>query len=670
MRDQPHALPRPGPRWGAYPLRPGDDSAPGLSSRGLDARIWPTLPNWLPTACLRLWHRPWLLAVRGQIDQYRLQAGTGPTAGAFDALVAQTRQQLRREGLTAASLLRGLALVALAVERATDKRLHDTQLMAAAMLLDQRGAEMATGEGKTLAMAAAASVAALAGVPVHVVTSNDYLAERDARDLHALWATLSLRAAHIAPGQTPTQRREVYAQDIVYATAKELAFDHLRDGLAQAGSGHETPVMRGLCLALLDEADSILLDEAVVPLIISAQVRETPVHTAQRRALWWQAWQLSQSLQAPGDFVPDPHGKGVHLTQAGQARLGELAASLKGVWRRPRLREEMMRLALSARHTLHLDQHYLVRDQSVHLLDTLTGRVAVGRVWSQGLQTLVELKEGCPPSPATHTLAQITFQRFFQRYWRLGAISGTLLEARAELLAVHGLAVRRLPTRLPTRRQTWPTRLFDTEEARWQAAAERAAVLQAQGRPVLIGTDCVRDSERLAWHLAQAGIAHTVLNARQDAQEAAIVAQAGQAGRVTVSTRMAGRGTDIHLDERAIAAGGLHIIHCQRNESPRMDRQLLGRCARQGQTGSTETWLCAVLSGERPSTPLSKLVRWTSIANCALPARSILMARLRLTLHQWAQSQRQAALRLMLLEQDREWERQRQLARRSGWPPA
>lgn len=669
MRDQPHALPRPGPRWGNCPLR-SDDEAGGLSARGLDPRIWPALPAWLPASWMHAWHRPWLRTVRARIAQHRLQAGPASSTAAFDALAADTRLTLRREGLTRDALVQGLALVSLAIERAFDKRPHDTQLMAAAMLLDQRGAEMATGEGKTLAMAMAASVAALAGVPVHVVTANDYLAERDARDLQALWSLLGLRTAHIAPGQTPAQRREVYAQDIVYATGKELAFDHLRDGLAQAGSGHETPVMRGLCLALLDEADSILLDEAVVPLIISAQVRETPAHTAQRRALWWQAWQLSQALQAPDDFVPEPHGKGVHLTQAGQARLAELAAPLKGVWRRARLREEMMRLALSARHTLHLDQHYLLRDQSVHLLDTLTGRVAVGRVWSQGLQTLVELKEGCPPSPATHTLAQITFQRFFQRYWRLGAISGTLMEARAELAAVHGLPVRRVPTRLPSRRQTWPTRLFDTEEARWQAAAERAAVLQAQGRPVLIGTDCVRDSEQLSAHLTRAGVAHTVLNARQDAQEAAIVAQAGQPGRVTVSTRMAGRGTDIHLDERALAAGGLHIIHCQRNESPRMDRQLLGRCARQGQTGSTETWLCAVLSGERPSTPPHKLLRWTSIATCALPARSILMARLRLTLHQWAQSQRQAALRLMLLEQDREWERQRQLARRSGWPPA
>jgi len=664
----PHmALPRPGPRWGAYPQRPAPGSSGAPMAPARPASAWPAplpWPTWLPASWLLRRHQGWLQRTRQHMQA--LSARPADT----QAMVAQARLRLRREGFTADSLSEGLAVVAQVIADTLGRDLHDTQLLAAALLLDQRGVEMATGEGKTLAMAAAAAVAALAGVPVHVVTANDYLAERDAVAHAALWQALGLSVGHIAPGLPPPQRREAYARDLVFATAKELAFDHLRDCLARPGSGHEQAVMRGLCLALLDEADSILLDEAVVPLVISAAAPHSPAHQAQRRAVWWQAWQLAGVLCAPTHFTLSPHGPGALLTEAGEAALAEQTQGWTGLWRRAGLRRDLVQLALSARHALHRDQHYIVRDQGIVLLDTLTGRVAAGRVWSQGLQALIELKEGCQPSPPTDTLAQITFQRFFQRYWRLGGLSGTLREARRELASVYGLPVLRLPTRLPSLRRTEASRVFDHPEARWQAVVTRVAALQQARRPVLIGTDSVADSERLSWHLTQAGIAHTVLNARHDEHEARVVAQAGEAGRVTVSTRMAGRGTDITLDAAALAAGGLHVIDCQRNESRRMDRQLWGRCARQGQPGSTETWLCTGNLADRAGTRESKLPRWLSTALNApeqgMPLWHLACARL----SQWLQTQRQAAMRRQLLERDRQWEQQHHLARRPGWPDA
>lgn len=597
----------------------------------------------------------WLEQARGLVAE--------PSESATQPL-QQARLALRREGFSAGACAQGMACVQAALKQSSGRELHDLQMLAAAHLLEQRLVEMATGEGKTLAMAAAACLAALAGMPVHVVTANDYLAERDARALQPLSRLLGLRTGHVAPGMSAEERRQAYGHDIVFATAKELAFDHLRDELAMPGSGHEKPVLRGLCLALLDEADSILLDEAVVPLVISSSLRERPAQQAARRALWWQARQLAQSLAPGQDFEVSADGLQAGLTPAGEARAKHLAEPLDGPWRKPRTRHELLRLALIAQHLLHRDRHYLVREQRVELLDQLTGRIATGRVWSQALQALVELKEGCPPSPPTDTLAQITYQRFFQRYWHLAGLSGTLAEARHELREVYGLRVVRMPLRQASRRIDGPMRSFDSAQARWQAVAQACARYQAQGRPVLIGTDTVPDSEQLSRHLTRQGVPHTVLNARQDRQEADIIALAGRAGQVTVSTRMAGRGTDIALDETALAAGGLHVIHCQRNESRRMDRQLLGRAARQGQPGSTETWICAANSLEPPPVSAPMLTPCSSSVTDSVLRTASWWRQVTVRLQQWIEEQRQSAMRRQLLKQDRQWEVRAQQARR------
>jgi preprotein translocase subunit SecA len=650
--DVARVLPVPGPVWGAYPLRPAQDAAPPWRR-----------PSWWPAAarCRRV-----ATAAAGHADAWR-RLGSAGRATALQSL----RRRLRRDGLQGDAAAQALGVAAANAETALGWTPRATQLLAAAAMLDNRMAEMATGEGKTLAIALAAAVAALAGVPVHVVTANDYLAARDALRLAPLFAALGLRSATLAGAAGDDARRAAYAHDIVYATAKDLAFDFLRDRqsaapeqacerLAAGLSGRPAPppLMRGLCMALLDEADSILLDEAEVPLILS---RAAP--QAARRAFLWQALALARRLEPGRDFVLHRADRVATLTAAGEERLGPLAEPLGGPWRRARYRREVVLVALAGLHAYRRNEHYLVRDGAVELLDEVTGRVAVGRVWSRGLHTVVALKEGLSPPPETETIAQTTFQRFFQRYWRLCGISGTLREARGELRAVYGNGVLRIPLHRPCRRRDLPGRQFDGADAMWDAVAARVAELQAAGRPVLVGTDSVADSQRLSERLQRQGTAHRVLNALHDAEEAAIVAAAGCAGQVTVATRMAGRGTDIVLDAQALAAGGLHVLSCQENPSRRLDRQLAGRAGRHGDPGSTEAWTSCRTSAHWHPAPADNLPKWNRNLTPGV-GRWIALASRRW--QQWREDGRRTEVRRRLLEQDRDWERRLSFAGPSG----
>ncbi|MBK6744275.1 MAG: translocase [Hydrogenophilales bacterium] len=475
-----------------------------------------------------------------------------------------------------------------------------TQVMAARALLDNQLVEMATGEGKTLAVAMAAGLAALAGMPVHVVTANDYLAERDAEALGPWYTALGLKVGVVTARADSGARRAAYGRDVVYCTAKELGFDYLRDHVAGHRRGDElrqraasldgrqraVPLLRGLCMAIVDEADSILIDEARVPLILSRAV-----DGRRARGDYETALSLAGGLEAGRDFQLDPLARRVTLSAAGDTALDAAVADLTPAWRNRRYREAWVVQALSALHLYRRDRDYILRDGKVEIVDPTTGRVAAGRSWSRGLHQLIELKEGFEPTPANATAARITFQRLFRRYHRLAGVSGTLRESAGELAQTYGLRVFRLPLRLPSRRTLLPPRLFATRAELWQALAARIAGLRTEGRPVLVGTDSVADSEALASVLAEAGISCRVLNARQDKEEADIVALAGLRAQVTVTTNLAGRGTDIPLGPGVAALGGLHVISCQHNGARRIDRQLLGRCARQGEAGSSETWL-------------------------------------------------------------------------------
>ena len=518
----------------------------------------------------------------------------------LDQRVIDLRAALSREGFTEALLIEAFALIRAASQRALGRRPYDTQIIAARIMFDNRVAEMATGEGKTLAAAICAAAAALAGVPVHVITVNDYLVARDAATLRPLYAALGLSVGHIAGADAGPARQRAYACDVTYCTAKELVFDYLRDRTVRNpldaevqhraahlhGGAARPTLLRGLCMAVVDEADSILIDEARVPLILS-ESRPNPG----QGAFYEQALALARRLAAGVHYRIDTARQQVQLTDAGHDALEDFASGLAAAWRNRPHREEAVCMALAALHCYRRDRHYLVRDGAVLIVDEATGRLAPGRAWSGGLHQLIELKEHCELSAEQVTATQITYQRFFRRFLRLGGMSGTVREAGAELRAVYELEISTVPLRCAGRRKLLPTRLFGARESQWRAVIESVLAVRACGRPVLIGTDSVAESEALSIRLAAAGVAHAVLNARHDAGEAQMVAQAGQAGCVTVATNMAGRGTDIALGEGVAERGGLHVICCQHNASRRIDRQLLGRGARQGDPGSAETLL-------------------------------------------------------------------------------
>jgi preprotein translocase subunit SecA len=585
-----HPLPQPGLIWGLYPEKRIPASASSPSQR-LTALI-----NHLGRPGLR---RYTAIATESKTIERTLR---GLNNDEFGASVQRLKHDLVRSGLSPALTARAFAVIGETCRRHLGMSPYATQRIAAAIMLDNRLAEMATGEGKTLAAALVAATGALAGIPVHVLTANDYLVARDAAKLEPVYAALGLSVGTVQQQQNSEQRRSEYACDITYCTAKELVFDYLRDlplrnphrselswraaqfkAPTQAGSG---TLLRGLCMAVIDEADSILIDEARVPLIIS-ELRDQP-GKAQASA---ELLQLALNLQVGEDYVLNYKSLSATLTDKGRSALQAQAESLHPVWRNRRHGEENLCLALAALHLFRRDRHYLVREGAVHIIDETTGRLAPGRTWSRGLHQFIELKEICKPSSETITRTQITYQRFFPRYLRLCGMSGTLAESRSELARVFGLPVVRVPLRLPSRRAGLGHRVFLQRQQQWHVVQERATELSRSGRPVLIGTDSVADSESLSAYLTQYGLPHTVLNARNDKQEAEIVALAGLTGRITIATNMAGRGTDIPLDPQVAECGGLHVISCQMNSARRIDRQLQGRCARQGDPGSVETLL-------------------------------------------------------------------------------
>ena len=640
-------LPVPGVVWGAYPERRADARAPrGALTRDVSHQKYSS-----QAAHARLCAQKWAM---------------------FDtssriASLAGLRARLRREGLVEPVVCEALGCMTDALRRTLDIGLFNSQLFAAAILLDGQLAEMATGEGKTYAAAAAAAVAALAGAPVHVITANQYLATRDAQALAPFYAALGLTVGTIEQSQSGDQRRAVYRADVVYCTAREIVFDYLRDrqtigrlrtdiarrAAELTSSQSPPPLLRGLCVAIIDEADSVLLDDATMPLILSESVVDP-----QHRAFLWQALGIARQLSATTHYTIDARTRTAELTQSGRERLTELAVTLDASWHSERRRNEVVSTALAALHAYHIDHDYLVREGRVEILDQVTGRAAPGRVWSRGLQGLIELKEKCRVTGDTRTIAQITYQRFFPRYLRLSGMSGTLREARGELRATYGLEVVRVPLRKPSRRTRLPDRLFPDDDSRWAAVAERISRFHTEKRPVLVGTDSVADSETLSHQLSARGIAHEVLNARHDSVEASIIAHAGSSGAVTVSTNMAGRGTDIVLEADVAARGGLHVMCCQHNGARRLDRQIEGRAARQGDPGSVETWLALDAGLFRRSSWLGALVRRLAglHKNGVLPwPRHMVRAMVRWP--QWMQERRDAAQRRRLALHEREWDR-------------
>lgn len=643
---RPAKLPIPGVLWGHYPERSRTDA--GWLARRI-ATLGDRVPP--PTAFVRA-----VEALQPEMLQW--------SAEQIAIEVRKLRQQLARHGMVDDLLATAFALFSEILHRQTGQRLYPAQMIAARLMLGRRLVEMATGEGKTLAAALAASTAALGRVPVHVITANEYLARRDADALRPLYGALGLEVGVVTQELDREARRRAYRCEVTYCTAKELVFDYLRDRLLRRDvegelrsrayrltSRDDAPgtLLRGLCMAIVDEADSVLLDEASVPFVLSQAEDHRGGREHYARAL-----EFARGLVPREDFTTDPDSNSVELTARGCEKADPRSSQCDPLWRVRRYREEALCLALAALHLFHRDQHYLVRDGAVHIIDDTSGRVAPGRAWSRGLHQLIELKECCRPTAELVTAAQITYQRFFSRYLHLCGMSGTLLEGQAELRAIYGVSVARVPLRKPSRRVVLPTRVFGTHDARWRFIVARAREIQAHGGAVLVGTDSVADSQLLSRNLTAAGLEHIVLNARQDSHEAHVVATAGQPGRITVATSMAGRGTDIVISERLAQAGGLHVILCQANASRRIDRQFTGRCARRGEPGSCETLLSLESAPVVAYLP-AFITRWAGRAGELRPRWvGILLARVAL----WCEGRRRYRLRLQLRLQDEALDRQ------------
>jgi len=575
------------------PFAERSQSEPGWTDR---------LARTLFSATLRPWQQRALRARRRYQPLLEVVREHNPVVvnlddAALRARIDRLRPGLRREGFTPALTGEAFALLREATGRVLGRRHFDTQLMGAWGLLHGRLVEMATGEGKTLTAALAAATAALAGRPVHVITVNDYLAERDAEELGPLYRFAGLDVGAVVQGLSPAERASAYARPITYCTNKEIAFDYLRDrvalgvrqsplhlslerlGGARAGAGL---VLRGLHFAIVDEADSVFIDEARTPLILSATAPGEELAENCKQAL-----ALAQAMQPGTDCVIDLAAHRVVLTDEGIDRVDAFAQDLPGIWTSTRGREELVRQALSALHFFRRDEHYVVAEGKVQIVDESTGRILPDRSWERGLHQMIETKEGVELTDERRTLARITYQRLFRRYLVLGGMTGTAREVAGELNTVYGLSVVPIPLHRPSRRAMAPTRVFLTTAEKWQAVADEVQrIAQVDGRPVLIGTRSVKASEEISAVLHERGLPHALLNAKQDHIEAEVVAQAGHAGRITVATNMAGRGTDILLDEEVLQRGGLHVVLTEYHESQRVDRQLFGRCARQGDPGS------------------------------------------------------------------------------------
>ena len=548
----------------------------------------------------------------------------------LDDAALRARTEEFRGRLEAGEALDGLLSEAFATVREAGKRVmgmrhFDVQMIGGMTLNSGRIAEMKTGEGKTLVATLAVYLNALPGKGVHVVTVNDYLASRDAEWMRPLYEFLGLSVGVIRAGQSGEEKREAYACDITYGTNNEFGFDYLRDNMAFS---LEDKVQRGLHYAIVDEVDSILIDEARTPLIISGAVDENTelYQVVDRLATQLTACEDPED-PASGDFLLDEKHKQVEVTETGHHRVEELMRGEGLLGEEDSLYAaqnlnllQHMHSALRARHLYHRDVDYIVAEGQVVIVDEHTGRTMPGRRWSEGLHQAVEAKEGVPVQRESQTLASTTFQNYFRLYEKLAGMTGTADTEAFEFRQIYGLDVVVIPTNKPLIRRDLNDLVYLTAEEKFEAIIKDVQAETEAGRPVLVGTASIETSEYLAGLMKQAGIAFSVLNAKQHQSEAEIIAQAGRPGAVTIATNMAGRGTDIMLGgnweaeaarldnpspeqlerlkaewqerhDAVLAAGGLHVIGSERHESRRIDNQLRGRAGRQGDPGSTRFFL-------------------------------------------------------------------------------
>jgi len=540
---------------------------------------------------------------RFRITADRITARSDAMVGLTDDELTNLARKTGWQARTGVSLRRLLpeafALVREATRRTMGIAHHPVQIMGGIALFEGRIAEMQTGEGKTLTAALPTFLHALAGQGSHVITSNDYLARRDCKLLAPVFKRLGLTVGRVSADTTIDDRREAYACDVTYGTAQEIGFDFLRDRLQRPPGmlanedsydplfkGREA-VQRGHHFALIDEADSILLDEARTPLIIGLEQANNPatvyLYRWSRRAM--------RHLIRDEDYIFDPEQRHVELTRTGCRNvLLRSKSTLLATVDTERIYEHVEN-ALTAELGYEIERDYVVVDNTVQIVDESTGRIMDGRKWQQGLHQSIEAKEGLPITAATGEAARVTLQSFFRLYRHVAGMTGTASSAKRELRKVYGRKVLVIPTHRPCIRQGLPTRVFSTMDDKRVAITEEVIRRHATGQPVLIGTPSVAASAALHMLLNYARVPHQVLNAYYHQQEAELMSHAGDVGMVTIATNMAGRGTDIHIGPAARELGGLHVIATEMHSSSRIDRQLIGRAARQGDPGSFQFFL-------------------------------------------------------------------------------
>ncbi|MGD9127028.1 MAG: helicase-related protein [Planctomycetia bacterium] len=498
------------------------------------------------------------------------------------------------------------ALVREAGRRTLGMRHYDVQLLGGIAMFHRSIIEMRTGEGKTLTATLPMYLYSLLGRGCQLATVNDYLARRDADWMRPIYQALGVSVGVIETQMSQPQRRKEYECEVVYGTAKEFGFDFLRDRLllrriregqndllggmvGKVGSGgNEKPVQREAYFGLVDEADSILIDEARTPLIISALPTEDEKLAVD--CYQWSA-QMADEFEEDIDYEYDHDKRKAELTREGRLKTRRLpkpeamdAVGMVNIY-------QYIEQAIMVDREYHLDRQYVVRDGEIVIVDEFTGRLSEGRKWRSGIHQAVEAKQGVEVTVETGQAAQVTVQDYFLRYERLAGMTGTAESSRGELGKIYKCHVIQVPTNRPVARIELPTLICGTEQQRWEAIVEEICEIHATGRPILIGTRSIDKSEILARMLNQRGIEHQILNAHRIAEEADIIARAGERGKVTVSTNMAGRGTDIKLGEGVYDLGGLHVICTEMHDARRIDLQLIGRCGRQGDPGTFRQYL-------------------------------------------------------------------------------
>ncbi len=519
----------------------------------------------------------------------------------LSTITREIRQALHRNGFQETTVARCFALIREVAARTLKMKPWDTQVLGGWALLEGMVAEMETGQGKSLTATLPACTAALGGIPVHIITVNDYLVKRDAERMSPLYQALGLDVGVITEGMELADRQANYQCQITYCTNKQLAFDYLRDRLvlsgkegrlhmqidrlADEGSRSKNLLLRGLCFGIIDEVDTVLMDDARTPLMISKSGEESEFEK-----IFQQAYEVAGQLMPRDDFEVHGQRPQVELTTKGKFRVAELTAEFGGLWRGIQRGQDLLTQALIAMHGLVKDRHYKVQDSRIQLLEELS-EVGIERGWHRSIINMLEVKEDCPLSGMRETLAKISYQYFFNRYLKLAGLTASGWEVRDELETVYHLGLLRIPVNKPSERIHQRTKVFLNSEDKWNSIVERVCELHRQKTPILIGTRNPASTQLLYSLLTQKGLESYVVTGADAAADAELMENVGRPGQITIVYNMAGRGVDFKMPSTVVQRGGLHVILSEPHESRRLDRQLIEQCGRQGTPGSHELFL-------------------------------------------------------------------------------